>query len=304
MTSRPIAVVLNAGSGAGQAETAATEIQARCAAAGRDVLITLATDGAGLGRAVDAALAAGVTAIVAGGGDGTVNSVAARLIDTTTALGVIPLGTLNHFAKDLGLPLELGPAIDVVLAGATTAVDVGEVNGRIFLNNSSLGLYPRIVRLRATKPAHGLAKWVVATWATLRVLQETPVIGVRIQVDGQPVLRRTTLVFIGNNEYRMAGLDAGTRESLTNGTLALYVVRGGGRLTLAQIAWHILRGKAEAADALDILRSTEATIEARGQRMEVALDGEVTRLALPLSYRIRPKALRVLVVDGVGSSDD
>ncbi|MEO8635556.1 MAG: diacylglycerol kinase family protein [Gemmatimonadales bacterium] len=302
MPIRPVAVVLNAGSGAGETEAAATEIRSRFAAAGREVQVTLATDTASLSRAVDEALAAGVSAIVAGGGDGTVNLVAARLIDSPTPLGVFPLGTLNHFAKDLGLPLELGPAIDVVLSGHTMQVDVGVVNGRCFLNNSSLGLYPRIVRLRAARPAHGLAKWLVATWATMKVLGEVPVMGVRIQVDGQPVLRRTTLVFIGNNEYRMAGLDAGTRESLTTGTLVLYVVRGGGRRRLARLAWHVLRGKAEESDALEIFRVTEATIESRGRQMEVALDGEVVRLPLPLTYQIRPGALGVLVAGGAGSS--
>jgi diacylglycerol kinase family enzyme len=300
MTRRPVAVILNAGSGTGLAETAAAEITARFAAADRPVLVTLATDGTTLQQAVDAALTAEASAVIAGGGDGTVNSVATRLVGTSTALGVLPLGTLNHFAKDLGLPLDLAPALDVILAGRTTQIDAGEVNGHIFLNNSSLGLYPRIVRLRASRPARGVAKWFVATWATLQVLRTVPVMGVRIEVDGSPVLRRTTLVFVGNNEYRMAGLDAGTRSSLTNGELVLYVVRGGGRRRLAEVAWHILRGTAEAADALEILHVSEATIESRDHLLEVALDGEVTKLAPPLVYRIRPRALTVLVPEGEG----
>ena len=86
--------------------------------------------------------------VVAGGGDGTVNAVASELVGTGKILGVLPLGTLNHFAKDLCIPLDIESAVDVIAQETITQIDIGEVNGRYFLNNSSIGLYPQIVQER------------------------------------------------------------------------------------------------------------------------------------------------------------
>ena len=111
------------------------------------------------------------------GGDGTVDTVAAALVGTEVALGVLPLGTLNHFAKDLGLPLELGGAVQTIGAGYTVRIDVGDVNGQMFLNNSSLGLYPRIVRHRQKQTERlGRSKWRVSLWATLVFLSPLPAV--------------------------------------------------------------------------------------------------------------------------------
>lgn len=294
-------VILNAASGTGKAEAARDVLGPLFVEAGRAVEIVLAKSGDELSQAVDAAIAAGPAAIVAGGGDGTVSSVAAKIAGTDISLGVLPLGTLNHFAKDLGLPLGLEQAARVILAGRTTAVDVGEVNGRVFLNNSSLGLYPRIVRLRERYRARGPAKWAIAAWATLKVLEQNPSFTVRIEVKGQPVVRRTALLLVGNNAYRMAGLAAGERESLSDGQLAIYVVKDEGVRRLLRLAWQVVTGKAKHAEELDVLRVTEATIEASAARLPVAFDGEVDTFDLPLHYIIRPGALRVFVT-GADSS--
>ena len=112
--------------------------------------------------------------IVAGGGDGTINAVASAVINTDKTFGVLPLGTLNHFAKDLHIPLDLEDAVRTVLAGHTTQVDVGEVNERIFLNNSSLGLYPRLVHEREKKQQLGSRKWTAFFWAGVAVLRRYP----------------------------------------------------------------------------------------------------------------------------------
>ena len=104
---------------------------------------------------------------MAGGGDGTVNTVASAVIDTDKTFGVLPLGTLNHFAKDLHIPLDLEAAARTIIAGHTTQVDVGEVNDEIFLNNSSLGLYPRLVQKRKKKQRLGSRKWAAFFWAAI-----------------------------------------------------------------------------------------------------------------------------------------
>jgi diacylglycerol kinase family enzyme len=106
--------------------------------------------------------------VVAGGGDGTVNVVATKLVGTGTALGVLPLGSLNHFSKDAGIPQDVEQAVSTIFTGRVTAVDVGEVNDRIFLNNSSLGTYPEVVRMREEEQRHGQGKWaaLVHAWRT------------------------------------------------------------------------------------------------------------------------------------------
>ncbi len=293
---RPItAIILNAGSGDGAAESARDTLRSFFAAAGHDVTVTLVQSSGALRVAVQDALRRNANTIVAGGGDGTVNGVAQFIVGQSARLGVIPLGTLNHFARDLGIPLDLREAAQVILSGATMRVDVGEVNGRYFLNNSSLGAYPRIVQLRERYKARGALKWFVAAWATLRVMSTRRPLRVRIQVDGRDVERTTPLVFIGNNEYRMAGFDAGSRESLVGGQLALYVVKTDGKWRLLRLVWRILTGTAQRSGELALVRSTDAIIDTSRSPLSVAVDGEVESMRAPLHYRLRPAALNVHV---------
>ena len=160
-----IAVVLNASSGNGTAEKAADRLKEIFAAAGREARISLARQGSEIDNAIRRAVEAGCETLVVGGGDGTINSGAAAVVGRNIPLGVLPLGTLNHFAKDVGIPLDVEEAIRVLLEGVVCKVDVGEVNGRIFLNNSSLGVYPAIVRLRERYRTRIWGKWLAAAWA-------------------------------------------------------------------------------------------------------------------------------------------
>ena len=119
--------------------------------------------------------------VVAGGGDGTVNAVATQLIGTGTALGVLPLGSLNHFSKDAGIPQDVEQAVSTVFAGRVTAVDVGEVNDRIFLNNSSLGTYPEVVRMREEEQRHGQGKWAALVHAWIAALRHDAQLHIRLR---------------------------------------------------------------------------------------------------------------------------
>jgi diacylglycerol kinase family enzyme len=289
----PLDIIMNAGSGRGGSFEAARRIETLLAEAGRPGRLTLARHGRDIGPAAERAVERGTSGLVAAGGDGTVNTVAKVAIEAGVPLGVLPQGTLNHFAKDLGVPTDLDGALAVVLAGHTRQVDVGEVCGRIFVNNSSLGVYPRIVRLRERFGVRGPAKWLAALWATLAVLRRHPFAGVRLVVDGEPVLRRTPFVFVGNNEYRMEGLGAGTRETLDRGVLALYVMNASGRRSLVWLGFQVLLGRTARLRELDTFLLTEATVEVRRGSIGVALDGEVVELRPPLVYRSRPGALRV-----------
>ena len=288
-------MVLNDSSGSGDSDAAARKLAEVFAAAGREARITVARGGDQLRQAAERAVADGCEILVAGGGDGTINTVASVLVGRDIPLGVLPLGTLNHFAKDLNIPLELEDAAKVVLNGALCRVDVGEVNGHIFLNNSSLGVYPAIVRLRERYQASGFGKWIAALWASLAVLRRNPFMAVRIVVEDQAIVRRTPFVFVGNNEYRMAGLQAGSRDSLVGGHLALYVLNAERRVGLLRLGWQVLRKGADEVKELDLLTVDSTTIETRRTRLQVALDGEVIPLVSPLEYRVRPRALSVRV---------
>jgi diacylglycerol kinase family enzyme len=290
-----IAVVLNDSSGSGDCAPKVRKLEEIFAAAGREARITLAQGGGELRSAIERAVEDGCEILVAGGGDGTINTAAGILVDRDVPLGVLPLGTLNHFAKDLGIPLELEDAARAVLDGVVCRVDVGEVNGRVFVNNSSLGVYPAIVRLRERYQAGGLGKWIAALWAGLTVLRRNPFMAIRLIVDGQATVRWTPFVFIGNNQYRMVGLQAGARESLVNGELAVYVVNAERRIGLLGLAWNVLLKGVEQVQELDLITVESVTVETRRRRLQVALDGEVVPLESPLSYRIRPASLLVHV---------
>jgi diacylglycerol kinase family enzyme len=299
ISQRRIVVVLNTGSGGGAAEAARDVLRPIFSDAGIATDYVMLDGDTDLRAALDEALTTPADGVVAGGGDGTVNSVADAIRGRGVALGVLPLGTLNHFARDLGIPQELAAAAAVIADGHTIPVDAGEVNGRIFLNNSSVGLYARIVSLRERYHARGPAKWLVATWATMNVLRRSRPLVVRIKVDGREVIRRTPLIFIGNNEYRMEGLQAGSRESLTGGSLALYVVKTDGQWRLLRLAWRVVVGTARQSGELAMVAVSEAMIDvpAGGNRqtVSVAIDGEVTAVDFPLEYRSLPVMFQVFV---------
>lgn len=261
-------------------------------AAGR---ITLAHDGSQLVHAARSALADGCRRIVAGGGDGTVGAVAAQMVGRDALLGVLPMGTLNHFARDLGLPLDTESALGTLREGVPRRVDVGEVNGRFFVNNSSLGLYPRIVHGRERQQRQlGRGKWPAFAWATLATLKRFPFLEVRLQIEGRELFHRTPFVFIGNNEYLMGGWHIGARERLDGGCLSVYLAQRTGRRGLLRLALQALLGRLQQARDFTSLCAAELRIDTHHQPLRVATDGEVHLMRAPLRYRIHPGALQVI----------
>ena len=293
--SKPITVILNADSGNTDKQEAHQLLADTFAAHGIKVQMMLAKSGAELVELAQRAVASDCQIIVAGGGDGTINAVATALVGTDKTLGVLPLGTLNHFAKDLGIPLDLAAAVRTIIAGRTGQVDVGEVNGLIFLNNSSLGLYPTIVRQRERRQQRGYGKWTAFVWASLKVLRRYPFLNVRLSVEGKEIFTRTPFVFIGNNEYETNSLNIGSRSCLNNGQLSLYVTHDTGRVGLLRIALRALLGRLRNTQDFVAMCTTEVWVKTRHRRERVSTDGEVTVLETPLHYRVRPGALRVLL---------
>jgi diacylglycerol kinase family enzyme len=288
-----IAIILNPGAGRGSGEELAARLIQLFATAGREATVLAAGPAHTVGDQARRAVDEGCRIAVAAGGDGTVNAVVSAAVGTDTPVGILPLGTLNHFAKDLGIPLDLEQAAQLITQGARRQVDVGEVNGAVFVNNSSIGVYPRIVALRSRSHATGPGKWAAALWASLTVLRRRPFMGVRIRTTEETLLRRTPFVFVGNNEYRMAGIRAASRESLSGGRLAVYVMHAERRRSLLLLGWRVLLRGADRVPELERFLVEEAVIDTR-RRVRVALDGEVRTMNPPLTYRIRPLALTVI----------
>jgi YegS/Rv2252/BmrU family lipid kinase len=291
------AVIINAASGTDDKEQARELLSKVFVSNGVEAHISLAKSGGEIVDLARRAIRENCQPIIAGGGDGTINAVASLLVGTDRTLGILPLGTLNHFAKDLRIPLDLEQAARVCLHGREHKVDVGEVNDRIFLNNSSLGLYPSIVRHRERQQERlGRGKWPAFFWATLTMLKRYPFLSVRLSTDEHRLIRHTPFVFVGNNEYQMESFNIGARSCIDQGQLSLYVAHRTGRLGLLRLAWRALFGGLRDEHDFDALCTKEIFIETRRpKRLRVATDGEVTIMTTPLHYRARPGALRVLV---------
>lgn len=288
-------VLVNGSAGGGHGAGLAAQIEQQFRAAGAAARVEVAESGAALLHLARRFLGEKAPRIVAAGGDGTVNAIASVLAGSGVPLGVLPLGTLNHFARDLGIPLELAAAVRTALQGAIREVDVGEVNGRVFINNSSIGLYPAMVRRREQQRRRlGRSKWQAMLWASLKVLRAHPFLHLRLEVGGAEHRRRTPFVFIGNNVYRMEGFDIGVRERLDEGVLSLYLAHRRGRLGLLLLALRALLGRLYQGHDFEAGTATRLRIDGRHKRLLVARDGEIEAMELPLDYRIRPGALRVV----------
>ena len=252
-------------------------------------------DGGELGALAKRVVAKGTELVVAAGGDGTISTVAAALAGTASALGVIPLGTLNHFARDLGISLDVAEAVVTTLEGRERRIDAGEVNGRLFLNNSSIGLYPAMVHRRTQQQRRlGRGKWPAMLWAAHTVLRRHPFMDLTLEIDGVIHRRRTPFVFVGNNVYEMEGFDIGKRARLDAGVLSVYVTQRAGRRRLLGLALRALAGRLKQARDFEAATAARLRIESRHTRLLVSTDGEVASFDLPLEYRIRPGALRVM----------
>lgn len=291
-------VIVNAGSGGGHDDERVQWLTGLFERAGATAEVHLARGGVELTALAKEALARRPDVVVAGGGDGTISGVASVLAGSDVPLGVLPLGTLNHFAKDLGMPLDVEAAIRRIVDGRQMRVDVGEVNGRVFINNSSLGLYPDIVHDRERQRKRlGRSKWPALAWASVTALRRFSFMSVRLSIDGRDRPRRTPFVFIGNNAYVMQGFAIGERTAIDGGHLSLYVVHRAGRLRLLQLAIRALFGRLDQARDFEVTPATKIVVESRKKRVRVATDGEITMMTPPLRFRIRPASLVVVGAD-------
>ena len=234
--------------------------------------------------------------IAAGGGDGTVNAVASAVAGTDAALGVLPMGTLNHFAKDAGVPLDLESAVRAFFTGQVVKVDVGEVNGRVFVNNSGIGIYPHLVREReAQQRRHGYRKPLAFMIAVSAVLRRYARLRIRLHLsEAEALARLTPFLFVGNNRYQVARLEIGRRVDLTSGRLWVLTAPRATRRTLIGMAWRTFTGH-ESEEKLNAIEVEEFWVDPGTPRVNVSMDGEVILMPGPLHYRSRGGALGVVL---------
>lgn len=237
----------------------------------------------------------GARLFIAAGGDGTVHHVVQGVAGTDSVLAVIPTGTYNHFARDLGIPLEWEAALDVALSGATRQIDAARINDRFFINNVSLGLYPELV---ARREEHGrdYPRWKARLSALYRTLRKYPHVTLSVAADGQQETIRTHVFLVSNNSYDLEGfgIDA-PRETLTEGKLSVYWLAHRTRWGLARMLARYMTGRVRQIPGFTSFRTTRMRVQSSRTALKVGIDGELFTLQTPLTLVSVPRAVAVRV---------
>ena len=225
--------------------------------------------------------------VVAYGGDGTQNAVASQLLGTDAVMVPLSGGTLNNFTKDLGVPQDLDEACARLHSLKTRKIDIGTVNDKVFVNNSSIGFYPSSLRVREAIGSR-VGKWPAAAFGVIHALAKFKLY--TVTMTGETF--KTPFIFIGNNDYPLTG--GGRRPSLTTGQLCAYAITATNRRTLVKLVFSALRGTLADQDEFIIHHDKEITIKTRRSKVNISTDGEVGRSNTPLTYRCEAKQLHVL----------
>jgi diacylglycerol kinase family enzyme len=292
----PVSVLLNRSGGTLAADPGlADRARDALAAAGLDVNVELLSGG-------DCAVRCRAIAerkdplLIVGGGDGTISAAASALAGTDTLLGILPFGTLNHFARDLGIPADLEEAAKLIASRKDRRVDIGEMNDRVFINNSAIGLYPLMVVDRDIQRKRlGRSKRLAMVVASFRTLVRFNRHRLTLTVNDEETGRvDTPLLFVGNNSYRLDIGAAGKRETLDGGELYVLVMRKKTRLGIVAASVRAFFGRSRPDDMVELEGVERLRVAAPRPRLAVSLDGEVVRSEPPLDYKIRKQALRVI----------
>jgi diacylglycerol kinase family enzyme len=296
---RSLAILWNRSSGWNDSDQVRELVASVLSSDGSDVHVRQVERGSNIVDESRAIAAEGADVLIAAGGDGTINAAASALIRQRTALGVIPAGTLNHFARDLGIPLDAEEAARTLRDGNVIPVDAAEVNGRVFINNAVLGLFPNYRKAREAWDRRGFSRTRIGRFfgtaaAILRVFWRLPHLQLSFQAKGQERNLTTPFVLIGNNEHRMTGLALGKRTRLDSGLLWVYALRPCSRWRLLWLVIQVLLGKTPRESIFDVFATPHLTIHSKRRRIGVGVDGEMVRMVPPLQFQSLPGALRVL----------
>lgn len=290
-TPLPIIVNRSGGTASAKGDALGDAIEQAFADAGQSIALEL-VEGKDIAAAVERHR--GAPRLVVGGGDGTLGSAAGILAASGSELAVLPLGTRNHFARQLGIPLDLAEAAKLAAQGRATAVDLGEAGDRTFINNASLGAYAQLVRERERSALSKLPASIVAGWRVLRKLRPQ---SFDLEIDGKPQRLRSAMLFIGNNLYEVLEGRPNERAALDDGVLSLFALAPLTRGGVVRAAMRVMLGRPDRArDFALVTTAREIRIEGLGET-EIALDGERLRLPLSLVLKARPRSLKVVAPD-------
>lgn len=297
---RSLALLWNSSSGWSDSDKTRLMVESVLSEDGSRVDVRQVDRGMNIFEESKAIAARGADVLVASGGDGTINAAASALIHQSTALGIIPAGTLNHFARDLHIPLDAEAAARALLDSRVIEVDAASVNGLIFINNSVLGLFPNYRTVREAWERHGfgasrLGRFIATMAAIVRVFWRLPHLRVSLLIQGRTHTLRTPFVLVGNNEHAMEGFALGRRERLDSGLLSVYAMRPCSRWQLLRLVLRLVFGRASRESIFDVFHTSQLTIDSKRSRIGVGIDGEMVRMKTPLQYKSLPGALKVAV---------
>lgn len=237
-----------------------------------------------------------VGVVVAAGGDGTLNAVAAQLMGTDIPMGIFPLGTFNYVARLLNIPLDLLKAAEAIATGKIREVHVAQINDHIYLNNASLGLYPLFIQRRELYNRRFGRFALNAYTSGLDVLiRDRKELKLEIEVDGKKYPVKTPLIFFGNNQLQLAEMNLRIAESAAKGKVAGVVVAKSDKRTLFKMLWQLMRGNLDQAPDVYSFSADEVKIYSKRKKLTVALDGEIVEMQPPLKISVRKNALKIMV---------
>jgi len=235
----------------------------------------------------------GADAIVVGGGDGTISAAAAAAAQSGATLGILPLGTMNLFARSLGIPVDMQAAAEALADGAPAAVDIGEVNGRFFVHHVALGLHAKVVRTRERMTyASRLGKIVASAQAWWMVVRQPPRLDADIRAGKSAFRRRTVAILVSNNPLGEGHLPYA--DDPREGALGLYVVTARRLPDLVILAARIAVGAIAGNPHLEQRLTREVEIGLPEATVEASVDGEIVTLQAPLRCRSRAGGLSVI----------
>jgi YegS/Rv2252/BmrU family lipid kinase len=247
---------------------------------------------------VQSALAEGVKNFVVAGGDGSIHHVLQALVGTEGILGVLPAGTVNHLARDLGLPTDWRQALDVAVRGSISQIDTGRVNDLYFVNSLMLGVYPTISEYRERfRRTH--SKWRAYVKATRLATRSLDSVNLVLEIDGRLEAIRTNFFAVAVNWYDLsrAGLVA-PKASVNDGRLTVYTLHLENRLAFIRAAARFFRGRIAETEGFRSIRAAELRVDSVHRRLKVAIDGEPVTLKTPLQIAAVPSSLLVRVSAG------
>ncbi|MFZ5962927.1 diacylglycerol/lipid kinase family protein [Thalassococcus sp. BH17M4-6] len=251
--------------------------------------------GDGVGAACMSALKDGFGTIVAGGGDGTISGVAAQMAGKGRVMGILPLGTFNFVARGLGIPEDLEEAVELIANGTPRAFPVGEVNGQVFLNNASLGIYPQVLKEREGVYKRWGRSRIAAHWSVLRTFMKFQVPErMRVHVGGKEIRAKTPLAFVGRSAFQLEHFGLEGVDCVRSGAFALYLAPDCTRWQLLLRALRLAGKGMNAGRDFELICSDEIEIETTRPRQTVAMDGERFVMSGPFRFKMLPDALRVL----------